>query len=120
MDDGDPFRAFGELEVHLISNEFINKTYFEHNPDQGAAFDTWKHGTVTHSCHRESIVWVVLFNVREDEDQLETIRHIFISGLSGWVIGRSVTPPCDIQQMGGIVYVMWNDADDTSLVDVWS
>lgn len=104
VDDGAPFNAIGEMEVHLIFNDLNNMPVLEPKPDQLAAFDTRQYVTGTHSSQQIAIVCYVEQYARDDDDQLLPISHLVISGSSGWVIGGNVICHCETEQS---VVILW-------------
>ena len=119
VDDGAPYSAIGEVELQLVSSELIHKPELESKPDAVAEYDRWQYGQGDHSSFAKEIIGSVELFVTTDKKELISIRHLVIKGSSGWVIGRNVTSPCDIQHINGNALLLpIESGDKISMIDV--
>ena len=101
VDSGAPYSAIGFSELCLLSHHILPHWQAEllPIPDSLDGRTIWQYGSGTHSSPQRRILGSVFLNIRSDDGDDISIRHLVLDGSSQWVIGRNVLRHCNIMQL---------------------
>lgn len=78
VDEGAPYIAIGEMELHIAGKKLIHPPIIESKPQEFAEYDSWQYCARDHASNKKDIVRSVEMLIKTDRNNLISIRHVVI------------------------------------------